>query len=170
MGIVKINDYKHYWSTHPGLQNKLISTTMKRNRFDLLNQHIACNDPAKDPELIRDKAHRLMAKRKNPLHPLRPLWDKIRRRCLKNYRPNSELAINEAMIRYRGFKASVRKFFMPLKPIRAGFKIYALAESSTGYFLNFMIHAHGEQPAKMTDIAMSVAKHHLNVYHHIFTD
>ena len=33
-----------------------------------------------------------------------------------------------------------------------------------------MTHPHGDQPAKMTDIAMAVAEHHLNVYHHIFTD
>ena len=108
MGLVKINDDKNYWSTHPGLQNRLIATTMKQNRFDVLNQHIACNDPAKDPELIRDKAHRYLTKKRNPLYPLQPLWDKIHRRCLKNYRPNRELAINEAMIRYRGFKADSR--------------------------------------------------------------
>lgn len=70
------------------------------------------------------------------------------------------------MIKYRGFKASVRKFFMPLKPIRAGFKIYTIAESASGYILNFMVHPHGDRPAKMADVAMACAKHQLNVYHH----
>ena len=170
MGLVKIGNYKHYWSSHPGLRNTLISTTMKRNRFDVISQHLACNDPAKDPDLIRDKAHRYLTKRRRPLYPLQPLWDKVRRRCLKNYRPARELAIDEAMIKYKGFKASVRKFFMPLKPIRAGFKIYAIAEAATGFFSNFIIHPHGEKPAKMVDIAMDVAKHHLGQYHHIFSD
>ena len=170
MGLVKINNCKDYWSSHPGLRNTLISTTMKRNRFDILSQHLACNRPEDDPELIRDKAHRYLSKRTKPLYPLQPLWDKVRRRCLKNYNPGRELAIDEAMIKYRGFKSSVRKFFMPLKPIRAGFKIYAIAESATGFFLNFMIHPHGEKPAKMVDIAIDVAKQHLWKYHHIFTD
>ena len=98
------------------------------------------------------------------------MWDKVRHACLKFYLPGRELTIDEAMIKYRGFKASVRKFFMPLKPIRAGFKIYAIAESATGFMLNFMVHPHGDQPSKMIDIAMTVAKHHLNAYHHIFTD
>lgn len=170
MGLVKINNYKDYWSSHPGLRNKLIAQTMKRNRYDTLSQHIACSNPDKSPDLIHDKAHRYMAKKKNPLHPMKPVWEKVRHRCLKNYRPRRELTIDEAMVKYRGFKASVRKFFMPLKPIRTGFKIYVIAESATGFFIDFIIHPHGGTPTKMVDIAMKTARHTLGVYHHIFTD
>ena len=170
MGLVKINNYKDYWSSHPGLRNKLISQTMKRHRFDALSQHISCNDSDKNPDLIRDKVHRYHAKKKSPLHPILPAWDKVRRKCLRNYKPHRELSLDEAMVKYRGFKASVRKFFMPFKPIRTGFKIYVLAEAATGFFINFTIHPHGGTPTKMVDIVMATAKHQLNLYHHIFTD
>ena len=75
------------------------------------------------------------------------------------------------MIKYRGFKASVKKFFMPLKPIRAGFKVYIFAESTTDAILNFIVHPwNNNKPTKMTAIALKVAKHHLERYHNIFTD
>ncbi|XP_033640811.1 uncharacterized protein LOC117301036 [Asterias rubens] len=95
---------------------------------------------------------------------------KVRKQCLRKYVPDRELTIDEAMIRYKGFKASVRKFFMPLKPIRAGFKVYAIAESATGFILNFIVHPHGQKPAKMLDITMDTAQFHLNAYHHLYTD
>ena len=170
MGLVKVANYKNYWSTHPGYRNSLISSTMTRNRFDSISQFLVCNDASKDPSLIQDKAHRYNAKLKHPLFHVQPVWDKVRKQCLSKYVPDRELTIDEAMIRYRGFKASVRKFFMPLKPIRAGFKVYAIAESATGFILNFIIHPHGQKPAKMLDIAMDTAKFHLNSYHHLYTD
>jgi hypothetical protein len=75
------------------------------------------------------------------------------------------------MIRYRGFKAGIKKFYMPTKPIRAGFKLYALAESSSGYMINFICHPHGgPQPVKMSAIAMQTAEPILDQWHHIFTD
>ncbi|XP_033630239.1 piggyBac transposable element-derived protein 3-like [Asterias rubens] len=170
MGVVKVNNYRLYWSTHPALHNTAISTTMTRNRFDTLNEYLACNDPQKDPELIKDKAERYCTKKKHPLYLLQPIWDKVRDQCLHQYNAARELTVDEAMIKYRGFKSCVRKFFMPLKPIRAGFKVYVLAESSTGTTLNFMVHPHGDKPSKMADITMKVTKHHLGRYHHLYTD
>ena len=96
------------------------------------------------------------------------MWDKVRHRCLKKYTAVRELSIDEAMIRYRGYKASVKKFFMPFKPIRVGFKIYVLAESASGAILNFFVHPW--KKSTMTGIAVKLAKHHRGHYHHIFTD
>ena len=170
MGLSKMANYRNYWSTHPALRNTMISSTMPRNRFDTINTHLACNNPEDDPALITNKSHQHLYKRKHPLYPLQPVWDKVRQRCLRRYNALRELTIDEAMIKYRGFKANVKKFFMPLKPIRAGFKIYVLAESATGVVLNFIVHPWKKRPAKMTTIATKVAKHHLGRYHHIFTD
>ena len=103
--------------------------------------------------------------RNKPLYPLQPLWDSVVARCHSGFNMGRQLAIDEAMVQYSGFKAKVRKFFMPLKPIRAGFKIYAITDSATGYIYNFIVHPYkGGKPAKMTDIAMEV------VEPHIFTD
>ena len=127
MGLIKQANFRNYWSTHPALRNNLISATMARNRFNVLNTFLACNDPDKDPSYF-DKAHQYRYKKRHPLYPLEPIWECVRQQCLHKYNPGKNLTIDEAMIKYRGFKASVKKFFMPLKPIRAGFKVYVLAE------------------------------------------
>ncbi|XP_033646466.1 uncharacterized protein LOC117305704 [Asterias rubens] len=88
MGLVRINNYKDYWASHLGLRNTLISNTMKRHRFDTISEHLACADPSKDPDLIRDKAHRYSTKKKHPLYPLQSLWDKVRHACLKLFNPD----------------------------------------------------------------------------------
>ena len=128
-----------------------------------------CNDPDRDPALITDRARQYRYKKKHPLYSLKPLLNKVRQRCRSRYNALHEVTIDEAMIRYRGYKASIRKVSMPLKPIRVGFKIFVLAESATGAILNFI-----EQPLKsttrMTSVATKVAKHHFGRYHHIFTD
>ena len=179
MGLVKISYYQDYWSSDPGYYNRLIATTMTRNRFDTLTKHLACADPKKDPEKylqydptrFNDRAHQYLSMRNKPLYPLQPLWASVVARCHSGFNVGRQLAIDEAMVQYSGFKAKVRKFFMPLKPIRAGFKIYAIADSATGYISNFIVHPYkGGKPAKMTDIAMEVVEPHLGKYHHIFTD
>ena len=141
---------------------------MSRNRFDQLNQSWSCNDPGKDPQKIRDKGHRFIYMRTHPLYPLQPIWDEVRKRCLQKYHPQKDLSIDEAMIKYRGFKANVKKIFMPLKPIKVGFKVYALAEAATGYLINFKIHPF--EGASMPRIVMYLLKHHRGLYHHIYTD
>ncbi len=82
------------------------------------------------------------------------------------YNPPQNLAIDEAMIGYRGFKSSVQKSFMPCKPTRAGFKVYALA-TPIGYMLIFFLH---EASSKMLHMSMRAAEPVLGLHQHIFTD
>ena len=42
------------------------------------------------------------------------------------------------MIRFNG--RNKMKVFMPLKPIKYGFQVYILAESSSGYMLNWVLY------------------------------
>ncbi|XP_038050488.1 uncharacterized protein LOC119723737 [Patiria miniata] len=171
MGLTKIPYYQNYWSFDPGYYNRLIASTMTRHRFDTITKHLACADPNTSPEMIVDKIQRYRHMRSHPLYPLQPVWDEVLSNCRDKYTMGQHLAIDEAMIKYSGFKAKVRKFFMPLKPIRAGFKLYATAESSTGYLANFMLHPYQKgKPAKMADIAMAVAWPFFGLYHKIYTD
>ena len=179
MGLVKIPNYQDYWSTETAYFNGQIAGTMTRQRYDDVNAFLACNDPALDPEnyptedptMFTDKKHKYCWMRNHPLYPLQPVWDTVLECCQKNYNMARHISIDEAMVKYSGFKAQVRKFFMPLKPIRAGFKLYAMAEATTGYLFNFITHPwKSGTPAKMIDITMEVAKPILGRYHHIFTD
>ncbi|XP_022102111.1 uncharacterized protein LOC110985411 [Acanthaster planci] len=179
MGFVRIPHYQDYWSPEPRYFNRLISTTMTRSRFDFLSQHLACSNPTtnpeqypqKKPEMFTDKAHQYRCMAKHPLYHLQPIWDTVIAKCRVNFNLCRNLAKDEAMVKCSGFKGKVCKFFMPLKPTRNGFKLYAIADSTTGYLANFIVppYRHG-QPVKMKDIAMMVATPFPGLYHHIFTD
>ncbi|XP_038055396.1 piggyBac transposable element-derived protein 4-like [Patiria miniata] len=175
MGLTRIANAKDYWSTRPGFRNDLIAKTMTRARFNVLASHLACSDPGADPKKMpstttEEKQAKFNYIRSHQKFYFKTLWDNILANCRTKYNCRKHLAIDEAMIPYRGFRAWCQKVFMPCKPIRAGFKVYAMAESSTGYICDFVIHTHSKTPKKMVDIAMSVAASHLDRFHHIFTD
>ncbi len=175
MGLVHVNNLNDYWSDRPGFRNDLISKTMTRRRFDELSANLACSDPGNDPTDMpsttkEERAAKFKYIRSHPLFHLQRIWDTVLEQCRTKYNCLRELSIDEAMIPYRGFKAWARKFYMPCKPTRHGFKVYALAESATGYFANFFVHCRTAKPQKYVDIAMKVASTHLDRFHHIFTD
>ncbi len=160
MGVTKLNNIYDYWSTRPSLNNKLISSTMSRQRFEALQKYTAYCRPADDPDTWPDdtdvqRQHRYNHMKKNPLYAVKPLWDAILNNCLRRYNPLRHIALDEAMVRYKGAKACVKKFVMKGKPIKTGFKIYAVCESATGYMVNFAVHRNivGQ---KMDDIAVNV--------------
>ena len=58
---------------------------------------------------------------------------------------------------------------MTLKPTKAGFKIYALAEAATGYICNFISHM-TTPPKTILELTMELAQPVFYRFHHIFTD
>ena len=136
MGLVAMKSIYDYWSNRRGLRNQLIATTLTRKRFISLSMYLRCTNPDDDPnnwsmETADECAHFYNHTKKHPLYKVQPLWDDVLRRCQENFHLGKNLSIDEAMIRYKGFKAFVKKFFMPSKPIRAGFKVYAVQPQST---------------------------------------
>ena len=53
------------------------------------------------------------------------------------YDPHQEVAIDEAMIKFTG--RSTLKQFMPMKLVKQGIKVRALADSHNGYFHKFQV-------------------------------
>ncbi|XP_072049940.1 piggyBac transposable element-derived protein 4-like [Amphiura filiformis] len=175
MGLVKVSNAKDYWSTHPGYRNILISRTMSKNRFNFISSHITCCSPHDDlerlPERTQDeKRSKKRQKRNAPFWPIRSLWEEVLRNCQTKYRCVRDLSIDEAMVRYKGFKSTAHKFFMPLKPIGTGFKIYALCEATTGYMTNFKTHITTYPATKIDDLTSDLASTVEDRNHHIYTD
>ena len=175
MSICILADVDDYWSKEQGFRNGLITKTMKKKRFQDLSAQLACSNPDKDPILMpstnsKESQKKFLFIRKHPLFYFQKVWNTVLDCCRQNYICKRELSIDEAMIPYRGFKAWCQKFFMPSKPVRAGFKVYALAEAASGYMANFTIHVPSSKPTKYADIAYDVASRHLGKYHHIFMD
>ncbi|XP_030751377.1 piggyBac transposable element-derived protein 4-like [Sitophilus oryzae] len=129
MGIKRYPSYRDYWSTAPDLHDPYISLIMTLHRFGWLLSHVHLNDnsviPARDT-INFDK-----------LYKVRPFLDSLKanfRNCLQ---PHENVAVDESMIKFKG-RISIKQY-MPKKPIKRGYKVWMLADSS-GYFLNFEIY------------------------------
>ena len=173
MGVVRLNNIADYWSTRPGLRNQLIASTMTRTRFLLLSKFIRCSDPNTSPDnwpkdTSDQRAHFYHHTKRHPLYQVQPLWDDILQRCRDNYNLGRDVAIDEAMIRYKGFKSFVKKFFMPCKPIRAGFKVYALCDSASYYMGNFKVHP--RYTSKIYTISKDLIRPVYNKCHRVYCD
>ncbi|GFN96542.1 PiggyBac transposable element-derived protein 4 [Plakobranchus ocellatus] len=78
-----------------------------------------------------DKDTRSTRKDKDPLAPIREVWDLFERSLKRHYSPGSFLTVDEQLVPFRGRC----KFWMyiPSKPDKYGLKIYWVCESDTGY-------------------------------------
>jgi len=55
------------------------------------------------------------------------------------YKPSGTVAVDESITAFKG--RSSLKQYMPMKPIKRGYKVWNLADSSTGYVLSFDVYA-----------------------------
>ena len=122
MGVHRLPHLHDYWSKHPLLGVPGITHSMPRDRFKELLRYFHINDntqakPRDHPEY--DK-----------LHKIRPLLNKIRSNTQRAYIPHKQLSIDEAMVLFKG-RSSIKQF-MPLKPIKRGYKIWCLCVSING--------------------------------------
>jgi hypothetical protein len=92
---------------------------MPRDCFKQILRYLHINDntqakPCNDPQY--DK-----------LHKIRPLLNKICDNTQKAYMPHQQLSIDEAMVLFK--RRSSLKQFMPLKPIKRGYKIWCICDA-----------------------------------------
>jgi len=89
-----------------------------------------------------------------------------------HYIPKQELSIDEAMIPFNGRHKLVQ--FMPLKPIRYGFKAFLLCEATSGYVLNWSLYTNNFKKDDTFGVAYRIMRSLCEGYegegHIIFTD
>lgn len=61
------------------------------------------------------------------------------------------LSIDESMVAFEG--RSGMKQYMPMKPINRGFKVWALADSASGYLINFETYT-GKNSNNLTELGL----------------
>ncbi|CAK1603350.1 unnamed protein product [Parnassius mnemosyne] len=89
------------------------------------------------------------------LYKIRPLLDQINQRCQNNARNTRSQSIDESMVKFKG--RSTLKQYMPLKPVKRGYKIWARADSKTGYLFHFQV-CTGKGDNVETGLGSSVVK------------
>lgn len=129
MGIKHLPSYKDYWSSREELRDNFIASSMSRNRFSWLLGNLHLNDNSVQPK----KGEPTFDK----LYKLRPMLDKLSETYAKSYKPSRYQAIDESMIRFKG-RSSLRQY-MPMKPIKRGYKMWVRANQS-GFVSQFQIY------------------------------
>ena len=66
----------------------------------------------------------------------------------ESYDPSQNISIDESMVCFKG--RSTMKLYLPMKPIKRGFKIWCSSRSSCGYLLKFRCTA-GRRPKEIAD-------------------
>ncbi|XP_035207145.1 piggyBac transposable element-derived protein 4-like [Stegodyphus dumicola] len=83
------------------------------------------------------------------LHKIRPLIEHLNKKIAEAFKPSSVLAVDESMIPFKG--RSTLKQYMPLKPMKRGYKVWCLADSKTVYIQKFDIYTGKTKDQTATD-------------------
>lgn len=132
MGLVQKHDISMYWSKDPTYYQPFFheSSCLPRNRFQLILSWFRCYDCNE-------------VNGEDPLCKVRPFLAAVLVICKNNYMPHQELAVDESLLLYKG--RLLFRQYMPNKKARCGIKLYCLAESSSGYLWNFLVHSTAAQ-------------------------
>lgn len=130
MSVNPIHDYQLYWSTDPFYNNPVISNIMTLKRFKKILQNLHINDITKEiPRTSPDY---------NKLCKVQPFIDILNKTFEEACEPSAYQSIDESMIRFKG-RSSMRQY-MPMKPIKRGYKCWARCDSKNGYLHQFQFY------------------------------
>ncbi|XP_029348064.1 piggyBac transposable element-derived protein 4-like, partial [Acyrthosiphon pisum] len=127
MGYHELPGIRLYWSNDPNFYCDRVAKVMPVKRFLKLLRCIHLNDNSKMPQRQSQEFDKLFK--------IRPMLSHLQEKYKTMYKPSRHLAVDESMVAFKG--RSSMKQFMPLKPIKRGFKVWALADSQSGFLLNF---------------------------------
>lgn len=131
MGFHKLPSIRHYWSTNPNFHVSRIAEIFSLKRFLNILRYLHINN---NQNMQTDRKHPDFDK----LYKVRPLVSSLQETFAKAFCPGRNLSVDESMIRFKG-RSSIKQY-MPMKPIKRGFKVWVCACSSTGYVCNFQIY------------------------------
>lgn len=162
MGIKKLPSYKDYWSSNIQLRDHYISSKMSLNRFSWFLSHLHVNN------------NDLQPKRHEPnfdkLYKIRPFLDHLSDNFLSYFDPGKNQSIDESMILFKG-RSSIKQY-MPMKPIKRGYKVWVRADES-GYICEFQVYT-GKLNSVETSlgkrVVIDLTRNLVGKYHHVYFD
>ncbi|XP_003740690.1 piggyBac transposable element-derived protein 4-like [Galendromus occidentalis] len=128
MGLVPYPSIPDYWSTNDLYGNRIVATTMSRNRFQLLLRFVHFSNNQKENASGRSSKF---------IRVLEALQDKF---CLA-YTPGDMLVVDETMVPFRG-RLSFRQY-IPGKSHKYGIKIFKLCNKD-GYTFRTKVYTGAE--------------------------
>ncbi|XP_039659942.1 piggyBac transposable element-derived protein 4-like [Perca fluviatilis] len=134
IALVKLSTIRDYWKKNTIFSVPFPANIMVRDRYQVISWNIHMSDPEEDVENDRKKG----TPDHDRLFRLKPLLDTIKNACLAYYHPRQNLAIDERMVATKAHTGMTQH--MKAKPIKWGFKLFVLADSSNGYTVDFTVY------------------------------
>lgn len=128
MDFNKLPSIRLYWSADENCYNPRIANIMTQKRFLNILRYLHLNNNSVMPQKGSASYDKL--------YKIRPMINYLNDAFRKSFSPDKHLSCDESMVAFKG--RSGIKQYMPMKPVKRGFKIWALCCS--GYLLSFMVY------------------------------
>ena len=128
MEINQLPEIWDYWSTNEYLHYAPIADQISQ---DLLQQIICYLHFADDSLLSREEGFFRLQK-------VDPVISRLKEKFKSVYYPHCEVSIDEMMIPFKG-RLSMKQY-LPFKPVKHGFKVWAMADAINGYVYDFNVY------------------------------
>ena len=163
MGINRLPEIRDYWSTDQSLRYAPIADRISRDRFEEITRYLHFADNDKLPAHGEDGFSRLQK--------VDPIISALKQRFKAMYYPHSQLSVDEAMIPFKG--RSSMKQYLPMKPVKRGFKVWAMADALNGYLYDFNVYtgATGERETALGEkVVLTLSEPLKGKHHQLFFD
>ena len=164
MGLVKLPSIRDYWKKDELYHYSPIASRISRDRFYELHRylHFADNSKLAPPGSPDYKK----------LGKVQPVIDSLSHSFQAVYTPGENVSVDEAMIPFKG--RSSLKQYMPMKPVKRGIKVWALADASNGYISTFQVYT-GKQNGTVekglgANVVKTLTKPYVNSHRHVYFD
>ena len=158
MGINELPLIRDYWSTSEYLRYAPIADRISRNHFEKITRYLHFVDNTSLLSRGEEGYSRLQK--------VQPVITAMKANFQAAYHPHTQVSIDEAMIPFKG--RSTMKQYLPLKPVKRGFKVWVMADSLNGYFCDFDIYvgATGEREGVLGESVVMKLSEALGGQHH----
>ena len=158
MGWHPLPEYEDYWKTSSlfaGYYARLMISSHRR--FKGLMAFLKVVDNTNEEQGDR-------------LRKVRFLYDHMRTSCRTLFTPSQYIAVDERMVRCKGRDSIIQ--YLPNKPTKWGFKVFAACDSKTAILWNFEVYSGQENSAGglAHDVVVRLTNPLENDCHVVFTD
>ncbi|CAH2101112.1 unnamed protein product [Euphydryas editha] len=130
MYLHPLHEETQYWSSNPLYHVQQIADIVPLKKYKKLMECLHLNDNSKSPKQNEPGYDKLFK--------LRLLIKLLNHRFIKECSVSKSQSVDESMVKFKG--RSSLKQYMPMKPVKRGYNIWARADSTTGYLYQFEIY------------------------------
>ncbi|XP_050300027.1 piggyBac transposable element-derived protein 4-like [Anthonomus grandis grandis] len=139
MGFHSLRSMRLFWSCDQNFEVTRIKNVLTVKRFLKITRFLHLNNKTCMPKK-REEDH-------DKLYKVKPFLEYVTKRFKLIFCPSRFLSVDESMIKFKG-RSSLRQY-MPMKPIKRGFKMWVIACGVTGYCLGIYLYEGAEKEGSM---------------------